>query len=87
MRDKVPLLYLFFYGVLLNRFKYSCVSPSYFVETLRRRVPRIPRGLCYEILREMEYYKLIRRENHKLYCLLPNKSIKKLEHLNYDFII
>ena len=78
----IPILYLFLYGILKDRFKCQTIQPSYMVETIKIRFPRIPRALCFEIFNEMEEYKLIQRINHKSYYILPNKSVKRLQHLS-----
>ena len=81
-KGSIPILYLFLYGMLRDRLKCQIIQPSYMVEVIKRRLPNIPRILCHEIFNEMEEYKLIQRINHKSYYILPNKSIKRLQHIS-----
>jgi hypothetical protein len=86
-KEDIPVLYLFVYSVLVDRFHYQYVHTTYILELLNRRLPRFPwckhnKLLFYEILKEMEQYNLVRRENHKSYYIVPNTQIKRLQRLS-----
>lgn len=81
-KNKTPILYLFLYDVLNERFKYNrMTTPSYIIEVLKKRFWYLPKMVCYEILDEMEGYNLVKRINHKSYYIVPNRSVKRLQQL------
>jgi len=77
-----PIFNLLIYRVLKGRYKLNCAyQTSYMIEYMKRRFPAIPKIVYFEALREMESMGLVRRINHKSYCLLFSDSVKKIDQL------
>lgn len=84
--EKIPCLYLFIYKIFRIKSNGKIfVSHATIREVLRRRLHKIPRVLHYEVLKEMEGYKLIKRigntKNLKYELLSKNKD-KLLNRFN-----
>lgn len=89
VKDKIPCVYLFIYKVFKDKadgkiyVNFNCIR-----EIMRRRLHKIPRKLHYEILKEMEELKLIKRFGSKngknIKYELTGKGVeKKLNQLSF----
>ena len=78
-QDKeIPILYLFLYSILKERFHLQTVQTSYIITFIKIRFPKVPKALLFRCLEEMEKYGLLQRINHKAYTILNNSQIKRL---------
>ena len=76
--DEIPILYLFLYSILKERFHLQTVQTSYIITFLKIRFPKVPKALLFKCLEEMEKYSLLHRINHKAYTILNNNQVKRL---------
>ena len=79
--DNAPIIYVYLYSVLKERFKCSVVRTSYVLEQMKLRFPKVPKIILYEALKDMEEHQLIQKLNRKFYCILPNNT-KRLSQLS-----
>lgn len=76
--NKIPVLYLFLYSILRERFHLQTVQTSYIITFLKVRFTKVPKILLFKCLEEMEEYGLVHRINHKAYTILNNNQVKRL---------
>jgi hypothetical protein len=82
MQKSIPIIYLFIYNQLRERFNCKIVQTSYIQSEMNKRISRLPKSIFNIIIHEMTEYSLVKRVNHKAIAILPNNQIKRLDQLN-----
>lgn len=83
-KGDVPIIYAFFYSSIKEQSNnYRYISQKAVFIALRKTIYRLPTAIYYEILKEMEELKLIKRVNRLKIMVLSrpdcDKKIKKLK--------
>lgn len=87
-KENVPLIYLYIYNKMLEKFghKEIIVSTKNLIEITRRTVYQIPKKYDFFILKELEDYEFLKKINTQKYLFKGIGNEKKLSKLNDYFL-
>ena len=84
--SSVPIIYLFIYGKIRKRANSAVViSCGNVLEVLKRTFYQVPRMFHYEILKDMEKYKLLKKIDRKKYGIIGGNADSTLNRFNFPF--
>ncbi|MFI5405069.1 MAG: hypothetical protein ACHQ1D_01005 [Nitrososphaerales archaeon] len=87
-QNKTPLIYLWLYKKMIDRFgkENQIIIAKEVLEVLRRTVYQIPRRYDYYILKEMCSFELLEKVNSQKYKLMGAHADSKLKEINEYFL-
>ena len=85
-KKEIPIVYLWIYRKLLDK-KCNYLPTSEVVRIMRICIFHLKKTMCYQILKEMEFYGLVEKVNKHTYKILYDQKKAAKEIIDFPFFI